>query len=459
MYRRLYFIGIIAYIIMLFYSVLFYKERIIFLDTSFSLFHIIKDRFFSIQVYRFGDIFNQLLPVLATRAKLPVNDLMISYSLGYMIYYFLCYFICGSILKRYDFALTILLLNVLFVSGTFYWITSQLPQSMALLMLTLAYACNTQPANAKPARSLVLVTALITLAFFHPLLVFVMLYAVIFFTQESEVFSPPAKILLHVMALIYFATLLLKALIFSTPYERSAMSGMKNFITQFPDYFTLYSNKRFLTNCVTEYYWIPLLFACIVIYYAKAGKWKNLWLFLSFFLGYLLLINVSYPTSVTPPFYIESLYLPLSIFLALPFVFDILPVLEKKKLALPMVSLIVLTGIVRLYSVRTTYSARLDHERKILDKYGAVKVIAKAQKEDKDILQMLWGSPFELLLLSECERNKPASIIIDDDPMLRQSAYLIKNALVVNWDVYAYSTLNPEYFHFTDTTTGYVIER
>lgn len=47
MYKRLYFIGIAVYTIMLLLSVLFYKERIILLDTSYLLFHIIKDNFFA----------------------------------------------------------------------------------------------------------------------------------------------------------------------------------------------------------------------------------------------------------------------------------------------------------------------------------------------------------------------------------------------------------------------------
>ena len=112
MYKRLYFIGIGAYAIMLFFSILFYKERIIFLDTAFTLFHIIKDNHFYIGFYRFGDAFNQIPPFLAIKSGLSLKIAMIAYSAGFVVYYFICYFICGC-LKRYDFALIVLLLNML----------------------------------------------------------------------------------------------------------------------------------------------------------------------------------------------------------------------------------------------------------------------------------------------------------------------------------------------------------
>lgn len=73
-----------------------------------------------------------------------------SYSIGFMAYYLICYFICGSLLKQYDFALIILLLNLLFVTETFFYTPSELPQGIALLMVTFAFVRNKQPETIKP---------------------------------------------------------------------------------------------------------------------------------------------------------------------------------------------------------------------------------------------------------------------------------------------------------------------
>ena len=73
------------------------------------------------------------------------------------------------------------------------------------------------------------------------------------------------------------------------------------------------------------------------------------------------------------------------------------------------------------------------------------------------IVLMAWGTPYEFWLLSTTEQGTTASIIIDDKPELRPWAALLRKSLVVNWGIFPYSELNPKYFHFTDTTTGYEI--
>ncbi len=198
-------------------------------------------------------------------------------------------------------------------------------------------------------------------------------------------------------------------------------------------------------------------FLSVVILYSTKREWKMLFFFLCSFFGYLLLINVSSPTNAAPLFYMECSYLPLSIFPGLPFLFDVLPVLEKKKLAAPVVVLIMLTGCVRIYATHNVYADRLNYERRILDKYGDRKALVKAQKADVDTLQILWGTPYELLLLSESERHEPASIIIDEHPQKLDWAGDLKKGLFVNWDVFMYKDLPARYFNFTDTVTGYKV--
>ncbi len=454
MYKRLYIMGIGAYIFMFVLSVLFYKERIILLDTAFTLFHIVKDHSFCIQVYRFGDVCSQLFPVLAVKAGLPLDAVIRSYSVGFMAYYFLCYFICGSVLKQYDFALVVLLLNILFVTHTFYWITSQLPESLALLMVLLAFISRRKnPLD--PPGLLLLFAGFVTLAFFHPISAIVLVYCIIYFYGRGGAFA--SKRLIYTIAGIFIMAVAVKATFFHTPYERNSLSGMKNFITLFPDYFTLFSNKRLLVLCGSTYYWMPVLFLSVVLFYSRTRRWKELLIFLTFFLGYLLLVNVSYATAATPVFYIESMYLPLSVFLAVPFVFELLPMLELRKLAMPAMAIIMLTGCARIYTAHSTYVARHSIERRYLDKYADKKVIAKATAGEVDTLQMLWGTAYECLLLSSIERHKTASIIIDEDPARLPWPTDERSAFLVYWDRFPYSGIDRRYFAFTDTVTGYTI--
>ncbi len=453
MYRRLYFTGIFAYVVMLVLSLLFYKERSILLDSSFDLFYLLKDGGFDINVVRFSGVLSKVAPVLAIRAGLPLNEVLLCYSFGYAAYYFLCYFICGTILKKYDFALVILLCNILFVAETFYYIPSELPQGIAFALVVFAFVGGR---NINSALGWVALTVLcIVCAFFHPLLLFVIAYTFVFFLLQKDRYFDVKQ--LSAITILFFVFVALKTVFIKAPYEQHAMGGLKNFVTQFPNYFTLYSDKLFLYNCITKYYWIPIFAVTIITLYRTNREWRKLAFFVLSVAGYLFLVNVCYPTKATPTFYIENLYLPIGVFLALPLVFDVLPFLEKKRLAFPVFVLILLTGCVRLYATHSVFTERLNLERDVIAKYNNKKVVIGSENVDADLLQMLWGTPYEFLLLGESENNKAASIIIDDKPRLREPACYITNALVVNWNVFPYCDLPTKYFHFTDTTSGYVI--
>jgi len=452
MYRRLYLIGLLAYVVMLIFSILFYKERIILIDTADTLFYIISQNSFLIAIYRFGNIFNQVIPLLALRAGAPLGEIMAGYSAGFVLYYAICYFVTGSILKRYDYAIVILLINTLFVSDTFYWIPSELPQGIALLIIIYALIGNRSLNAISPFTWCILFLALVTVAFYHPLLVFAMAYMFIFFFQQTEHKKP-----LWVIGIGFCAILVLKAIFFRTPYEKHSMSGLKNFVALFPHYFSIYSNQQFLLKCLTTFYWIPVLFLAIVSLYCYNKEWKKLGVLLFFFFAYLFLVNISYYSAATPAFYIENLYLPLSLFLALPFVFNVLPLLATRKLAWPVLALILTTFAVRVYCKHTFYTARLNWERKFMADHPGKKMIYPSSKVPMDTLLMVWGTPYEFWLLSTIEQSKTASIIIDDKPDLRNWASGITRSMIVNWSVVPYEKLNPKYFHLTDTTTGYEI--
>jgi len=449
MYKRIYFIGLLAYIFLLVLSIMFYKERIIFVDGAFAVFQIARTGSLSVGLFRFGAASVQILPVLACNMGLSLGTIIKSFSISYIFYYLACYLICGSLLKEHRFAIVILLINILFAADTFYTPTSEVPMGLVLLMVVYALIWDRAINTITPLRWGVILFTLMLVAFFHPLMLFALGFSLCFFIL-SNMQGKDNKVLYRI-AVSFAIMLICKFIFFRTAYERHSLSGLKNVFRLFPDYFDTYSNLNFLKNCVSEYYWIPIIFVSLIVLY------KKLALLIVAVFGYLILVNVMYPSVETPLFYIENLYLPLGLFLGLPFVFDLLPVIVKYKLGIPVMLLIVLTGCVRIYNAHTLYTNRLVLERKYLDEYGDKKVIIRAKKSDQDQLLMLWGTPYEFLLLSEVERNRPASIIIDEDPAHRPWIVEQKKFLVVNYNIYPYDQLDPRYFQFTDTTSGYTI--
>ncbi len=456
-YKTSYFIGILAYIIMLAFSIIFYKERIILLDTANGLFNIITSNSFSLGNFRFGSALTQILPVIGVRTGAPLDAIMMLYSVEFVLYYLACYLACGLIFKRYDFGLVILLVNILFVSHTFYWTPSELPQAIALLMVLLSMLGKRSLQSVTPLAWFAAAAIIITMAFFHPLGVFAILGATVYLYGRADLFADKRLLLLTTGS--FFVLILSKAVFFRTPYEQHSLSGLKNFVTLFPNYLNTFSNRQFLLSCCTLFYWIPILFVPTVIYYTYYKKWLPLALFTTSFLGYLMLINVSYPGKETPIFYIENMYTPLAIILAFPFIFELMPLLAKRNLQLPVLALILLTGTIRVFAVHDTYTVRLNWERRFIKNHGGKKMIYPSALVPMDTLIMTWGTPYEFWLLSTAEQHRTVSLIIDEKPELRLWAASLNKSLVVNWYIQPYSGLNPKYFIMTDTINGYEIIR
>lgn len=456
-YKRTYFIGILAYIIMLAFSIIFYRERIILLDTANNVFYFAANNTFAIGIFRFGNALNQLLPVLAVKAGASLDAIMILYSVSFHLYYFSCYLICGSVFKRYDFALVILLLNILFISHTFYWVVSELPLSMALLLVLLAMLGKRDIRSMTPLVWIAAAAITVTIAFFHPLCAFAVVCATAFLYYRRDIFAD--KRLLQLFTASFFITVLVKAIFFRTPYEQHSLSGLRNFVVLFPNYLNTFSNRQFIEICGTHFYWIPVLFAATIIFYIKNKKWLQLAFFIASFFGYLMLVNVSYPGKETPVFYIENLYTPLALILAFPFIFELLPLLTKRNLQLPVVALILVTGTIRVYATHNTYTNRLNWERNFIKVHGEKKLVYPSTLVPMDTLMMEWGTPYEFWLLSTTEQKKTASLIIDKKPELRLWAAGLKKSMVVNWNIKPYADLDPKYFIFTDTITSYEIIR
>ena len=88
MAKKVLIIGSVTYIILGVLALLFYKERMAFLDASFILFYILKDGEFAIQANRFGAILTQAFPLYSSKLGFSLSTIMKVYSLGFIAYFF-----------------------------------------------------------------------------------------------------------------------------------------------------------------------------------------------------------------------------------------------------------------------------------------------------------------------------------------------------------------------------------
>ncbi|RYD55073.1 MAG: hypothetical protein EOP56_17025 [Sphingobacteriales bacterium] len=453
MSKTIYKLGFLVYLLLLVMAVLFYKERIVLLDDSLYTFNILLKGNFSIEHYRFIAVFTEVFPLLASKLSLSLKSVAVAYSAGFVIYYALCYFVTGTVFRNPRMALVLLLFNILFVSHAFYWMLSELTQGVAMLIPLLAYLEGKEVKQVGVGRWLIIIAVLITLVFAHPLMLFPVSFGLLFLLLRA---STKAERQLYITVGVSFVVLTAAKMLFvKEAYDSQSMQSINNVKNLFPDYIRLHSNKVFLRNCLTKYYWIPICFLLTVFVYVKQAKWKQLGLYLLYIPGFLMLINISYFSSDVYEFYIENLYLPLGFLISLPLVYDVLSYFDKPAVSWVLLSTVVLTGMVRIYSMRKPYKDRIDWLRHTYVTYTGKKVMIDEKTTPKGTLLMSWGSPYEFWLLSTIETGNSASIIIHPDLEHINWMREPRDAFATTWGLFSYHDLDKRYFKFTDTIQSY----
>jgi hypothetical protein len=455
MARKLYHWGVAAYALLIVFAVVFYMERTAFIDASMIIFAILKTGAIDIQGYRFGSAATMIWPLLAGKLGLSLKAVMLSYSVGVSCYFFICYLLCGFVFKNYRVGLVLLLFNMLFVSDSFYWIQTELPQGVAFMLVV--FACATRPSAGRRsvAEYILLAAGCVTMVFFHPLVYLVAFYLLLYFAiKENRELS--WRLLLF-MVLCVIVSVMVKNRYFRPPYDDKAIKRTDEFFVMLPHLFSYGSTKSFIISCLHKFYWIPLTGILIVYHYIKKRQFAALGLFVTCAVGYWLLVTVCYREEVMP-FYIENLYLPLAVIIGVPLVFDVLPSLEKKKyLAAGLMGLIMITGLARIYSSHQRYTARLHWEQRFLEAHKDQKLIVDRSKIPMDTLMMNWATPYEFWLLSTVKYGSSASMFITDSAGQYFMYVFNRKYMATTFGHVPYEELQPPYFVFKDTVSGFTI--
>jgi hypothetical protein len=460
-------LGIAAYLALGGLAAMFYLERTVFIDLAFHSVTLLKKKTLFIQNQRFVAAFTQLFPLAAQGLGGSLRSVLMAYSLGFVAYYATIFLACTLWLRQWKMGLLMLLLSTLMVTDTFYWVQSELPQGMALLVLVCALMARHRDLSAFPGWQLGLLFGLwLAVAFAHPMLAFPTFFVLFFFWEKDAARAVvSAKMLLASGVFVAFVLLVKNKLLGATAYDTGAMSRADNLRKLFPHYFDLASNRDFLRWCLTDFYLLPLGLAGASFFYGWQKKWRKLLLLNAFFFGYLLLVNVSIPESYHR-FYLENLWLPLGLFVAVPLVFDVLPhFLEKEKSRRWAFGLLIFCVAARLLNIglaHRPWTARLDWERSFLKETSALprkKMLLSESQVPMDKLLLSWGSSFEFMLLSSLHHPDSTRLItVDEDPKRLGWATNQPRSVITEWEVWRYDQLPLRYFRPQDTTLYQLVE-
>jgi hypothetical protein len=110
--------GSVLFFLLAVLSLVFYLERVIFIDISYQLFFMLKDGTIAIQHNQIGAFFTIAFTLLTSKLSLPLKQVMQLYSVGFVIYYFTIFLLITAWLKNYRLGLVLLFFCTLFALNT-----------------------------------------------------------------------------------------------------------------------------------------------------------------------------------------------------------------------------------------------------------------------------------------------------------------------------------------------------
>ena len=453
--RQTLLLGTATYTTLLVLAAVFYLERMAMLDMAFQCLHILRVGEVQIQSGRFGAAATQFFPWAAQALGLPLKGVLLTYSLGHVLYYFLIFLLITQVLGQWKWGIVLILLSTLITTHTFYWL-SEMPQGLAFLLLILAWMdYKNQLVALHWWEYPLLAFALVTAFYFHPMVLYAMLFCSVFVLLNGT--SSRGKSALYFLAItIFLATVVVKYKILKLDwYDAMSLERSKTFGELWPHWLDIQSNRDFIKWCATDYYLFPILYALGLVFYFIKKNWLKAALLLLTPLAYILLVNVPFHTG-DRQFYLENLYLPLAIFVAVPLVFDVLPAwLPENKIWIP-VALLAGLGLLRIYQAHQPWSDRLHWEQQFLEKTAHLpnrKLLLTEEQVPMDTLLLSWGTAYEFLMLSALEHPDSARCILVDEASWRFDTLLAQPRLFLGeFKNYRFDELPRRYFNFQDSS-------
>ncbi len=244
--------------------------------------------------------------------------------------------------------------------------------------------------------------------------------------------------------LAYLFFFIVKLKFFNNFYDSKSMEGLTNILTQFPYYFRLKSFQNFYLYVLNDYYLLVLLAVITFVFLAATKKYWQALLMCFFLVGVWFVITINYANG-TSQFYVESQYLILVIFVAMPFAYFVIEHALARPFAYFVVVAAMALSLIRISATANIYRERLDYIREVSNS-SFNKRIMPYEKIDSKKLMFTWGISFEVWLISTLETGKTHSVIYEERDHQFEDQLSKQAVFITLMGIYDYAGLNNLYF-------------
>lgn len=451
-------IGVTAWLLVL--ACTYWRERILFVDAAHILFRLINEGILQIQAERWGSIITQGPVLLAVKAGVPLQALMVFYSAVFNLFYLAVALLLVFRHRRPDLALIFALYFLFLVSDTFYWTNNEVHQGIGWLFLLLGEHSRGVQRRRLLGISIVVFAAFASLAIWtHPLVMLAAGFLWCFALLEGRGIGRTVR------ERWLFSILLLGIVLWKYMHSRthgydseklSMIDGLS--FAAIPKAFTHELVGGFRGMVLTRYLFFCCALTLGIVALIRARRPLLATLTALYALGHFFIVAHTYRYGFDR-FYIESEWMPMGFAAAAPFVRYFLPALRPK------VALVVLlVGVAwQFYWIQSSalfFKDRLDFHEDVLRQMRA-RNITKAVLPMPDAalrtrMLMEWGVQNESMMLSALDGDVPQRTFVfhaasEHDSLVQA---LGTRTMYSTWDARVWERFNRRYFTL-DTTQMY----
>jgi hypothetical protein len=403
------------FLILLIFSVIFFKERIFYYDSAFQFFKIIFFNSFNIEADRYSTFITQIPALLALKLGFPLKSISIIYSASFIVLYFSIFLIVSFWLKNGFAGLAIAMSFAMGTSLGFFHAVTEIHQAMAYSILFLAclyFSPTNESSILNKYLKFIVGLFILTLAFFcHPAALFLLLFILGFYLIDKNAWRK-IDIYLYLLFLV-FGTIIKLIVTESNSYEGHLFSQPALFNALVKKFWSLYSFKFFFKQISGIYFFTVLTGLIVTINYIYLKNWAKLAYFLVASGAFFLITLVTYHEG-NADIAMERIFLPLNVFVSIPFCKDF--VFRQRKLSMPIKIYLVLLLTVGVgfilngadkYVKRTNY---LKHMIRETHRQNVDKLIVSRDQLNMDLVEVPWALSTETLLLSSLNGDSSTTI-------------------------------------------------